>query len=255
MESRLLVLGKEKRGRKWYYECLCSCGNTKYIYGYNVDRGITRSCGCLIGETTARFHLKHGLSRHRLSGIHHKMVSRCHNEEDAQYRRYGGRGIEVCPEWRNSLENFVRDMYPTFKEGLTLDRTDNNKGYSKENCRWATLTQQQRNRRCSQFFMSPGGEAVHLFEMAERLGVSPSALRYRHQKGLTGGELLRVGKKPIRDVPRKNTIWVEFRGITKSLPQWCYLLNINYRRTNKRLRLGWSAAEAFGKEGEEWLDI
>jgi len=74
------------------------------------------------------------------------MKRRCENKKHKAYKYYGAIGIKVCERW-NSVENFIEDMYPTFKEGLTLDREDNNKGYCKENCRWATRKVQTRNTR------------------------------------------------------------------------------------------------------------
>lgn len=74
------------------------------------------------------------------------MISRCLNNNDKSYVNYGGRGISVCDSWL-SLENFISDMYPTFQEGLSIDRIDNNKGYFKDNCRWTDKMVQNRNTR------------------------------------------------------------------------------------------------------------
>ena len=108
-----------------------------------VRRGESRSCGCLLGTTK-----KHGLSRHRLYDVWKHMIERCHNIKHKQYVDYGGRGIKVCEEWHD-IRNFVKDMYPTYKEGLSLDRIDNNKGYSPDNCRWADAITQSMNKRLS----------------------------------------------------------------------------------------------------------
>ena len=88
----------------------------------------------------------HGLSTHRIYGVWVGMKRRCENKKHKAFKYYGSIGIKVCDSW-NSVENFIEDMYPSFKEGLTLDRKDNNKGYSKNNCRWATRKVQTRNTR------------------------------------------------------------------------------------------------------------
>ena len=106
----------------------------------NVKMGHTRSCGCLKG--------KHGLNLNRFYGTWSKMVHRCTNPKNKKYKDYGGRGIAICEEWLN-IKNFVawaEATYPNL-EGYTLDRINNDKGYSPENCRWADTTTQAINQR------------------------------------------------------------------------------------------------------------
>lgn len=108
---------------------------------YDIKRINVRSCGCQKGGVI------HKLSSHILYGIWNSMVYRCYNQNCNHYIYYGGRGITVCDEWRETPTQFIEDMFPSFMEGLTLDRIDNAKGYSKDNCRWATKTEQVVNRR------------------------------------------------------------------------------------------------------------
>ncbi len=88
----------------------------------------------------------HGLSKHRLYPTWANMLQRCNNPLHKFYSYYGGRGIKVCERWLKA-ENFIEDMYPTFKEGLSIDRVDTNDNYCKENCRWANKSTQTRNTR------------------------------------------------------------------------------------------------------------
>ncbi len=104
------------------------------------------------------------------------MRSRCHNKKDRSYDNYGARGIAVCRAWKNSFASF-RDWANTngYKPGLFLDRQDNNKGYSPSNCRWVTVRESVKNRRCA--VRLPSGESIP--EAAERVGITRSAMRNR----------------------------------------------------------------------------
>lgn len=90
---------------------------------------------------------KHGLSDHPLYQIWNKMVRRCNLSSDSGYKNYGAKGITVCEEWLE-IENFIRDMFSTYSDGMTLERIDVTKGYYKDNCTWLSLEQQQRNKSC-----------------------------------------------------------------------------------------------------------
>jgi len=81
----------------------------------------------------------------RLKSVHANMLNRCNNTNHPNYHRYGGRGITVCDEWLNSYINFIIDMIDGYKQGLSIDRIDNNGNYTKDNCRWTTQKEQMRN--------------------------------------------------------------------------------------------------------------
>ena len=126
------------------------------------------------------------------------MLNRCYNEKNASFENYGARGISVCDEWRNSRDAFIEwSLKSGHAIGLSLDRIDNEKGYSPENCRWATTTQQLRNQRRNKV-ISHDGLQMTASEWAERLGIGQDTLRRRvnvygmpMEKALTPG-LLRV---------------------------------------------------------------
>jgi hypothetical protein len=117
----------------------CFCGNEFKSSFQDIKSNHTKSCGCLRGKN-------HNLSNHRLYNTWLGMIKRCNFKSHSYYSQYGARGITVCDEWLD-IKNFINDMYPSFQEGLTIDRIDNNKGYFKDNCRWANKKVQQRNQR------------------------------------------------------------------------------------------------------------
>jgi len=104
-----------------------------------------------IGKPKTMAKLKHGMSqkgnRHPFYGAWQNMKKRCLNLNYTSYADYGGRGIKVCPRWLESFENFRDDMLPTWQKRLQLDRIDNNGNYEPSNCRWATRSQNVKNRR------------------------------------------------------------------------------------------------------------
>lgn len=135
---------------KRFWLCQCECGNRVEVCGDNLGSGTSRSCGCKFTS------LRHGHCVGRFSGGKNSptyttwtaMINRCLNKKHTAYPRYGGAGVTVCQQWTgdSGFTNFLRDMgeRPT---GHTLDRIDNSKGYSPDNCRWATTTQQYQNKR------------------------------------------------------------------------------------------------------------
>lgn len=120
----------------------CFCGNEFKTQIEGVKNKRTKSCGCY-GK---KIKTTHGFKGHELYTVWCNMKSRCNNKNSKYYSNYGGRGIEVCERWLD-IKNFIEDMYPSFEQGLSLDRMDVDGNYSKENCRWATRNIQQRNTR------------------------------------------------------------------------------------------------------------
>lgn len=138
---------KEKSKYKIRYGLYkCGCGAEFRAASDSIKRGLTRSCGCYNKQRVKEIHTNHGMYQHKLYHIWSGIVQRCNNPKNLRYKSYGGRGIVICERWLN-IDNFIKDMYPTFKDGLSIDRRDNDKGYFPENCRWATNQVQGRNTR------------------------------------------------------------------------------------------------------------
>jgi hypothetical protein len=176
---------------------LCDCGTAKTCQLTEVVTGKLTHCGCL----TDRHHcnISHGhTSRRKMSPEYYSwasMSTRCSNPKHSSYARYGGRGIQVCERWR-TFALFLEDMGPR-GEGESLDRIDNDKGYTRENCRWASR-EVQANNRSSNSIHEYRGERHTLAELARKYGVAYNTLHSRLRLGWTLEAALEAKPRPSR---------------------------------------------------------
>lgn len=154
-----------KKARYGLYRCYC--GKEFKTQIQSVKRELTKSCGCFHKEEISRCKTTHGLSSHVLFGTWNGMIQRCTNKTHMYYNEYGGRGIYVCDEWLN-VKNFINDMFPTYIEGLTLDRINNDFGYFKENCRWVENKIQHRNTRRLNSKNTSGYRGVSFYSLSNK---------------------------------------------------------------------------------------
>lgn len=145
------VVLQRTAGKKYHWDCRCGCGRIQSVYIGALNNKSTTCCS----KCRAKKLTKHGLSTTSTYNIWYAIRDRCTNEKSRSYPDYGGRGITLCPEWQ-TFEGFYRDM-GTRPEGMSINRRDNNKGYSKDNCEWATDVEQARNTRATKITF---GEAM-----------------------------------------------------------------------------------------------
>lgn len=182
------------------WECLCSCGKTAYIQANNLRSGHTRSCGCYQEETKGQHSKTHGATYTPAYYVHSTMMARCYRGTHDKYAYYGGRGITVCERW-HSFQNFLADMGQP--EGRQIDRIDNNKGYSPENCRWVSRKENMRNKRNNNKVFYDGREIV-IPELAEITGLPAQALYRRIRRwGMTVDEAILNAKHMRRRFGKK----------------------------------------------------
>jgi len=181
--GRLTVLRRHgTSSRPVYWECRCECGATKVVAYKHLRSGSTVSCGCYRNEMNARPKV-HGHSKAAGRGrsptyiTWEGMKQRCHNPAANGYTEYGARGITVCDSWRESFERFLADMGER-PDGMTLDRIDNDRGYEPDNCRWATRSDQQSNRKCRRM-VEHNGRSVTVTQLAREHGLSRGVLWHR----------------------------------------------------------------------------
>lgn len=181
--GRLVVLGIAGRTtgkhKEILWACKCDCGNSASVNGQRLRNGETTSCGCYHRERVHEMSKTHGETKSRLYSIWKAMKRRCYGVNTKVYYRYGGRGITVCDEWRNDFVAFKTWALATgYQDGLTLDRIDNDKGYSPENCRWASYKEQANNTRRNHL-VTCRGETHTIAEWAVMRGINDQTLRNR----------------------------------------------------------------------------
>ena len=190
----------DERNKKVTWICRCDCGNVnvKPVRSNDLVRGKVASCGCkanLTGSEAKAF--KHGGAGTKVYNVWKQMRQRCSNPHFANYESYGDRGITVCERWR-VFENFLEDMGEP-EPGRSLDRIDNEKGYSKENCRWSSHEDQGNNRR-NNIWLTSDGVTKTVSEWSRERGINKRTILRR----------LKVRKSPndavLQPVQRRKSV-------------------------------------------------
>jgi len=182
--GRLTVIQRSLKVNQRFavWDCICWCGNEKQAVGAYLRTGRTTSCGCLQKDRASKSNTKHFMTGTRTYHIWANMLQRCNNKNSPAYKWYGGRGIFIINTWLN-FESFYEDM-GACPDNLSIERKNNQLGYFKENCYWATPRQQASNTRKT-VLISHEGESLCMSEWARRFGLNQSTISRRLKRGLS----------------------------------------------------------------------
>ena len=226
-----------KTARGTYWQCLCDCGEIRVVFGPDLKRGRSQSCGCFAAELNRAPRI-HGEGRDGKRTPEYNswrcMNQRCNNPNAAGYERYGGRGIKVCKRWRENYSAFLADLGRKPSPAHTLERIKNHKGYTPENVRWATPLEQAQNTRQKE-------EAVRLtylkqtrplMEWASEFGIEQSTVRRRLKQGWSIERALTS--------PTRIQLTLTLHNQTLQLTAWAKKIGLDQSTLRYRLRHGWS---------------
>lgn len=197
--GRLIALEKTIFKNRKYWICKCDCGKSTLVTYSDLKRSHTTSCGCYHTERI-RSAKTHGVSRTRIYKIYKGMKQRCYNSNNPNYKDYGLKGVKVCDEWLDDPSAFYEwSIKNGYKPSLTIDRIDSNKGYSPNNCRWATRLQQSNNLNTNKVIEFKG-ESRNLSEWSKITKINYSTLQQRFNRDWTTEEALTIpigGKRNV----------------------------------------------------------
>lgn len=182
--------------------------------------------------------------RKRLKSIYNGMRLRCYNEDNVNYKYYGGKGVAICDEWLLSFENFFDwAINNGYNENLTIDRIDSEKEYSPDNCKWSTKKEQAYNRSMS-VKLTLNGRTMYMTEWAEELEIDKKILSWRYNNGWSDEEIL---TRPRDYKENKLTL----NGETHSMSEWSRITGIKVATISYRMKKGWSVEDALTKSSND----
>lgn len=178
---------------KWF--CACDCGTKKIVAGTHLKSGASKSCGCYEHEALIKRNTTHGQNKTPLHYLWLEINQRCSNPKFKYFKNYGGRGITVCDEWRHNFVAF-RDWAVAngYSKGLSIDRIDNDKGYSPDNCRFVDMYVQQNNKR-SNHRITANGKSQTIAQWSRETGIGESIIRGRLRRGWSEDDAVNVPLK------------------------------------------------------------
>lgn len=193
----------ERTDGKWL--CVCDCGTTTVVARNNLTRPHTLSCGCAKVEQLVDRRLRHGAKANRSRTPEYStwvgIITRCENPKVEGYKHYGARGVRICERWRSDFANFLADMGPRPSRGHSIDRINVEGNYEPGNCRWATSSEQARNKRTTRN-ITVNGETRCITEWAASMGANMSTI---HRRLTSGWSDARAVTEPVHSTGRKPT--------------------------------------------------
>lgn len=244
--GRLLAINtteKDKQGR-YLWNCQCDCGKTIKSCFSDLKEGKRKSCGCFKRDNIVSFNLKHGNCNTRIYKIWAGIKSRCYNSNEANYKNYGGRGIIVCDEWRNNFQAFYNwAILNGYDDNLSIERIDVNGNYCPENCKWATIKEQNSNTRRN-ILITYNGETKTLKEWSSCLKLNYSTVYSRYKKGNTIEEI-------FNDYVRPQKLFLEYDNKIYTIVELARIYGIDISTLKHRLKIGWTLTDALNKPSKK----
>ena len=221
-----------------WWECKCSCGIIRLVRAKNLTLNVSKSCGCTTG--------RRGLNAtgHPLYSLWNGIVNRCRNPKNPNYPRYGAKGIGICDEWANDLFAFVKYIGPRPTPKHTVDRIETSKGYEPGNVRWATVSQQQNNKK-NNVNLTVNGRTQTAAEWAREMGINRTTIYNRIKAGYSDAEaVLTPATRSHRERAGGNKmrpkILLTHSGQTLTCDEWAKIVKINPATLANRKKRGWS---------------
>jgi hypothetical protein len=249
--NNFIYLGEEDTGARRQALFRCQCGHEKRIGVIKVTTGSTKTCGrkeCKFFQrgrvpdpsksiVDAETGLKVGVTAEY--STYHKIKNRCYNVKDKAYSNYGGRGIKMCPSWLESFDTFLADMGKRPEECDSIDRINNDKGYSKENCQWSSITEQSRNKR-NNSYVTYQGKRLCMIDAMDKANYHNHSLYYVYDKNPTVKDfeqLMAISKQ--RDSKREADLnLLPLLGGRISLRQACEYYQVVYQSVYAQINKG-----------------
>lgn len=255
--ERLTVIERAENTKQGsaQWKCQCDCGKIIKVRASALKAGKSKSCGCLSKDKSKKIHSTHGLSKHPLYKTWQAIKDRCYNEKNQFYKKYGEKGIRMSNEWKESFENFYKDMGDKPSSRHSIDRIDNNGNYCKENCRWASIKEQNLNKTNTMKLLF-NREIKTLYEWAKFIGIKPYTLykRIYNQKWSVEEALtrdLQDGERKKRVINIKHKANYTLRNAVKSgkiiKPNKCEIIDCNETKIYGHHHLGYNK--------ENWLNV
>jgi len=228
--NKLVVIRRVPNvGRQPAWDCVCDCGGSIRVLGMRIRGKDISDCGCGVYERRRAAMSTHGLCGTNEYRIWRHMIARCTDPKNPAWAGYGGRGITVCDRWAD-ITKFVSDMGPRPSPKHSVDRIDNDKGYSPDNCRWATSKEQNNNRR-SNVPLTIDGVTRTMKQWAEQFGINYAVVKERRADGKDGIDLFTAS--PSRTYKRR----IAHAGLSMTITDWAKHLRTPYITVWQRINL------------------
>jgi|GEM_PF-1079572 len=217
--------------------CLCSCGNEFVAVGTTLARGGIKGCSKCLKQRRTEAATKHGCVGTKEYSTYIGMKGRCRNPNNKRFSRYGGRGIKVCDRWEKSFVAFIADMGKAPSDKHTIERIDIDGNYCPENCKWATIEEQAKNR-SNNHYITINGETMTMMDWSRKTGICRTVLLKRIKRGLSGEALIE------KHYPKKITAF----GFTGTIAEWGRRAGIKASTIAARIRdYGFNSKQAVSR--------